>query len=507
MPLGSRILAGILAVVLIVSLGYLFTQSLPESSRVPLFPGQSFDQATLSAMDATLCNAGFSGQNIEAGNITVPREEKAKYMAALVAADALPREFGDYLSDAVENDSWMKSMGQSKEAIELAKERELSKIIGQIDSIEFAAVQYDCEKSSSLMGGNIYSASVSVRAKGNQPLDKTIVPGIARTVAAWFAGLVPEDVVVVDLKTGLPWRTDAMDAGNGGGSFASRKESEEKYYKAKIEQLYPEIPGLIVEAGVELNEYVKRSVVEVRHDPQATPLQVSRQVESTSREEQSREPFPGFEGKMNQPREKIELGQTVRTGQEEVRTERVDQTNAVSGIQQQTEYPPLTVRKVTATIKIPDNYILDSWRKAGNVDPDATMTAIDRADFETFRLQFFDEIRQSVAIVLPNVEGVEDKTELVHVSSYQSMVEQHLDPVKTVAMSDTAIWWSANWPTVVLGSIAGLVLTVVWLLLRSFGHEGQIEETPENAAQRSVSELVEQKPRAAADLLRQWVGG
>ena len=508
MPQGSRILAGVLVVVLLVSLGYLFSQSLPESSRVSLFPGQSFSQATLSSMDAVLCNAGLTGHEVESDTITVPREEKTKYMAALVAADAMPREFGDYLSEAVESDSWWKSMGQSREAIELAKERELSKIIGQIDGIEYAAVQYDSVKSPGLMGGNVYSASVSVRAKGNQPLDKEIVPGITRTVAGWFAGLKPEDVVVVDLKTGHPWRAEDADiAEAGGGSVALRKESEEKYYKAKIEKLFPEIPGLIVETGVELNEYVKRSVVEVRHDPQTTPMQVRRQVESTTREERSREPFPGFDGKMNQPREKIELGQTVRTGQEEIRTEQVDQTNAVSGIQQQTEYPPLTVRKVTATIKIPESYIADTWRKSARIQPETPLTPEQQAGFDAFRSQFFDEVRRSVAIVLPEVDGNADKTELVHVCTYRGAAMQQVEPVKTVARSAAVVWWSANWPTVTLGAVAGFVLLVFWFLMRSFGQDHAVEESPEALVDRRVSELIEQKPHAAADLLRQWVGG
>jgi flagellar M-ring protein FliF len=136
---GSRITAALLLVVVVVSLGYLFTHSVTGNSSY-LFEGRSFSVSEFDAMEAALGVAGLECES-DGGRIRVPRGKKYEYMAALGSAGALPQTFGDDLRKTLENQSIFKGNSKLTVAeIKAATQRELGKIISHYPGIKLATV-------------------------------------------------------------------------------------------------------------------------------------------------------------------------------------------------------------------------------------------------------------------------------------------------------------------------------------------------------------------------------
>src|SRR5271166_3142417 len=85
---GGRITAGLLLVVAVVSVGYLF-QSQVTGGDVCLFSGATIDTPTLQKMEEAFGTKGLNGFTIEGGRVKVPYAQRAAYLAALADAKAL----------------------------------------------------------------------------------------------------------------------------------------------------------------------------------------------------------------------------------------------------------------------------------------------------------------------------------------------------------------------------------------------------------------------------------
>jgi flagellar M-ring protein FliF len=141
------------------------------------------------------------------------------------------------------------------------------------------------------------------------------------------------------------------------------------------------------------------------------------------------------------------------------------------------------------------------------------------------------KIRKHVATLLPPVEGVNDSSELVTVTPFQDI---KLPPPPLPAMSEKAMtWFGQHWSTVGLLVLALLALMMLKSMLRvapalpptpagATAHAEENEqpgETPQAVATRrlrrfqgtgrslvdELSELVQEDPDVAANILKSWV--
>ena len=77
--------------------------------------------------------------------IRIPRGQKDLYLAALADGNALPADFYKYLDEAIKADNPFSSPKSLEMRRWNAKQKELSLIIGRMNGIESATVQYDEE--------------------------------------------------------------------------------------------------------------------------------------------------------------------------------------------------------------------------------------------------------------------------------------------------------------------------------------------------------------------------
>ena len=115
---GARITAGLLLAVLVVSLGYLFNHQ-SSSPDAFLMDGESLPPSELKAIAGAFSKAKLGDYDIDASHrIRVPAGEKAKYMAALVDGNAVPRGFGDHMIAAIKEAGPFSSRKQQLELIQ-----------------------------------------------------------------------------------------------------------------------------------------------------------------------------------------------------------------------------------------------------------------------------------------------------------------------------------------------------------------------------------------------------
>src|SRR5271165_5445234 len=90
---GGRITAGLLLVVAVVSVGYLFQHQVSGGDDY-LFGGESIPTPTLQKMEEAFGKAGLNGFAMEGGRVKVPHAQRAAYLAALADEHALPLNSG-----------------------------------------------------------------------------------------------------------------------------------------------------------------------------------------------------------------------------------------------------------------------------------------------------------------------------------------------------------------------------------------------------------------------------
>ncbi len=208
----ARWTAGLLAAVVVVGLGYLGTHRSAKPDA-DLMRGVPVIAAQLPAMEAALAKANLTNYEIRGTSIFVPRGREAVYMAALADANALPRNFGDVLTNAVNAGGPFLSSRDRKQRIKTATQAELSLMIRSMTGIENAYVLYDVDTKPGFGKDKLITATASVKPVGTTQLAEARVSSIRHLIAGAIAGLKPENVTVSDLN-GRTWHGKLDETAN-----------------------------------------------------------------------------------------------------------------------------------------------------------------------------------------------------------------------------------------------------------------------------------------------------
>lgn len=247
----ARWTAGLVAVAVIVMLGYLGTHR-GERQYVDLMHGVPVTVAQLPTMEAALAKAKLEDHEIRGNSIYVPRGRETVYMAALADAGALPPNFGDAITEAIRDSNVFMSSRDREELTKKATQAELSLMIRSMKGIDNAYVLYDVDKKPGFGMEKLITATVSVKPTGVDQLDEDRITAIRHLVAGAIAGLKPEDVTVSDLN-GRTWHGEVATGGDDENRFLALKRTHEQDLKAKILNSLSFIPNITVEPCVTLD--------------------------------------------------------------------------------------------------------------------------------------------------------------------------------------------------------------------------------------------------------------
>ncbi len=527
---GARITAGLLLAVVVVGLGFLFTYQ-ASGPEVDLFSGTPVPPTQISQIEAAFAKKGLNDYEIENNRIRIPRGQRDVYLAAVAEARALPPNFDTAFDKALEDTGWISSREEREMRLKLAKQKTLGLIISQMSGIESASVIYDVEVNRHAFNRQrTTTATAAVKPTGSEQLSEGQVASIRSLVAGTIAGLKPNEVTVADLN-GPTWHGNP----EGGGTalddpYSTRKRMYEQEWQAKILNALAYVPGVKVTPNVELDRERERTERRVQHDPK--PVVVQEAEETNSRLHEGAEPGgrPGYVAQ--QPNTPVQLATDRGGGSREEQEDSKRQTVAVtSGTQEETFSVGLTPLRVSVSVAIPSGYFQKIWRERSQV-AEGTAQPPDEAQLEQIRTDETNKIRRLVANLLPPAKGVEDRTELVEIMTFQGFTPEE---VHGPTYSEHALTWLArHWSTVGMLLVAAFSLVMLRSMILAGPTErrslelfrkdtSEPEESDREAAATVVnrlarfnktgrslrdelSDLVQENPDAAANILKSWIG-
>ena len=534
---GARLTSALLLAMVLVSGGFLFNHQVTGGDAY-LLEGQHFSTAELQTIESAFGQAGLNSYDIDAGRVRVPRSQRAKYLAALVDANAMPAHFGSHFDAAVSRPSPFTSKAQQEAMIKNAVQKDLSAIISQMKGVETASVLYDVQKKGGLKLETTTTASVSVKPIGDSPLPSDQVPKIRALVAGAIANLAPELVTVVDLNgrsyqaTGNKDVHDVFD-----DPYAQRVKYWQNYYETTIAQALEYVPGVVVTANVELDPRTKLQEEKTRVDSKnIVPVQVQEETDTEQTDAAAPAGQPGLQAQ--RPNAPATLPTASRGNHtEKERTSRREQ-NDVPRDWTRTETAPLTPKRVTVTIGVPNNYFEKVYRDQYPAPPGQPAPQVDKKLLAQLQTDETSKIQGHVAALIPQSDITADPRPLVTVNTFHQL---RGDATPGPSTADIALnWFGANWSTAAMVGLALLSIVMLRSMVRAAPAPAAVPDLPlppapppaaaekaeagtteadskgtnrlkrRNGSGQSLreelAEMVREDPDTAASILRTWIG-
>ncbi|WP_425618298.1 hypothetical protein NA78x_002002 [Anatilimnocola sp. NA78] len=536
---GTRMAAGLLLAVIVVSLVYLFQYQVVAGDEY-LLDGRAFSGSEITAIEAAFAKAGL-GQSVVSGNqIRIPRGQKQKYLAAMAEEHALPADFSLYMNKATEADNPFSSTRSLELRRSHAKQKELALIISRMRGIESATVQFDEEQQGGLSRQKKKTAMVAVQTVGTS-LSEEQVKAIRNVVASAYVGLDRQNVTITDIAS---HHTYGGQPGPGGFTdddsiYASHKAKFEREWQRKIYDQLAMIPGVIVGVNVELNPELAHNTSLIKLDPKPITVQSAESSKEMTATQPSIGGRPGAESNGVGGNRPIAVNAGGSAGQSQTTESRSETRNMPGHEQTLISKVPLVPSQVTASIEIPASYYVKVWKERRPVgqpaaDPDAV--ALSNIENETRK-----RIEETVRNLLPPVAQGTNPYPHITVSTFTDLAGA---PIVAPSVADNALGWlSDNWRTVAMLGVGLMSLMMMRGMLNSKATSGpsvagasaaaltglhddgtaeqdEVSVSSDGASsprlkrfnpsgsnlKEELQVLVKEDPDAAANILRTWIG-
>lgn len=533
---GARITTALLLGVVVVSLVYLFNYQ-GTAADLYLMNGEAFAPSQLPAMEAAFAKANLNTYRFEGTRIRIPRGQQNAYMAALAENNALPENYSTILDKALGSSNPWLGPQQRDQILKAARQKQLEMIIRSMKGIQSAYVMYDTETKRGFQREDVSTASVSVTPTAGETLSDAQVLAIRTLVARSVAGLKPDNVAVTDLTGGQT----LVGAGDGASGpledpYGARKKMYEHQWQAKVLDALRYVQGVTVTANVELDRELAKHKESVKYDTKTIPYLVTEKSQTSSSEGSGPGGRPGYAAQ--QPNTSLSLSAGGKSTKEESELSESQTTNLAPGDRETVQSVGLTPTRVTMSIGVPMSYFLKLWRER---NPQSAGTAPDKAALDQVATEEMAKIKTHVAKLLPQSEGVNDVAELVQVTPFQDITSP--EPAPPGMGQQLVVWLAENWTMLGMIALAVVALGMVRSLVRSapvvagtaatttasaslpnpaeFGAEPEPAGAAAGADKSSprlkrfsnhgptlrdeLSQLVQEDPEAAANVLRTWI--
>jgi flagellar M-ring protein FliF len=547
---GARISSGLLLVVIIVSLAYLF-RSNASGPDTYLMGGQPFSAAELPAMEAAFSAAGLTGCEIDGNRIKVPRGQQTVYMGALADAGVLPANFGSYLEKALTNDGPWTPKAKREESLKVAKQRELQLILCSMKGIEAASVIYDEKKAGGFSQQTMCTASVAVKPIGSRALDKEQVSMIRHSVASAFAGLRPENVSVSDLNGRIhsAKSSDGKSSDVSDDGYLALKEAYLELYQSSVSNQLAYIPGVVATVNVDLFLDTDYEETKTILDPKTVIYESDKSTSSKTSEAPGPAGRPGLAaqqppGGANQPGA-VGIASTGSKMSEE--TSHTQNNTAIPTTVQKRRQAGMTPKQVKVAVAIPTSYYDKIWQERNPAAAGQEPKQPDAAALAEIERQVNEKVKNQVVTLLPPHDPTKDPFPQVTVESFQHIVSA--TPAPPALQEQALAWVGQYWTTLGTGGLALVSLIVLRSVVRSgpkttaasamavtsesnystslslvAGDDGSTDDaspnseptTPRSRLKRRVGNgpslreelavMVKEDPDSAVAVLRNWIG-
>ena len=530
---GARIIAGLLLVIVVISLSYLVTHQ-SNSPDAYLFGARTLTNTEIARATAAFAKANLSNWDGDGNRLRVPRGQKHLYLAALVDNGAMPRAPFDFDQEAALNSSVWMTTAHHAQAVKTAAERELSLIIRHMSGVENAIVKYQTTTENNfLRRDKKVTAGVTVWPEPGLQFDDNHVNSIRHFVANAI-GTKPNLVDVFDMESGI-MRSSKLNVATSSSPnlYQAVKKELEEYFAAKALKAIELIPDATVVVNIDLDKTINEEIYSNVGDP-TKPLTVQ-SSETTENQSTTNRPVSGEPGLARQSNNTAaavtnwgkESGstivKTVESSTKELSRAYVEKIKA-----------GLTPVSATVAVSFPKSYYRKVW-KMQNPPPDGQdAEPPDELTMSQFVEQINNEIKSHIAHVLPDIPDDESKVKPISVVAFEKMATPEPDAPPLTATA--GLWLSNNWSTLSMMGIGVFSLIMLRGMIRSLppasgssAAPGASAEAPtlgivrpddedensERALQRSMSgpnlrdelaDMVRDDPDAAAKVISSWVG-
>lgn len=525
---GARITAGLLVVLVAVSLAYLFVFQMNTANEF-LFGSREFSQAELDEMQTAFGAAGLNQFEVVGKRVRVPRGKLVEYLQALSQSNFQPKNFDSAIDQVVaDSNSLIDSRPLQDFKFSQALEKKCAQVIQEMRGIDAAAVRLSEVKKGGFPPQTERKATVAARGTGGA-LSPAHVQQI-RTFVAGFFGIGSDDVTITDLNGNITFGGDRATRELNGPQteYAEAKRNSESYWKQKIEECLAVYPGVVVGVNVEIDPELTSQSTRVIVDPQPTT------VESTTFQKTSENrPAPGGrpgavpnEVASNTPRDITSV-----SAQESTLDENRETQVSVPGHEQTiTKKAGLKETNVTASVLVPESYIKQLW----SLKNSETKNKPEKADLDAVTAELIASITKSVTLTLPPPPKG-DTTNRVEVTTYVDLPPPEVEPP---SFATTAQYWlTDNWQNLGLVGLGLMSLLMLRSMVKSnvpatpaasvalpaapktaADEPEQEESAPEpiilqrrqrpsgGSLRDELTAMVKEDPDAAANVLRTWIG-
>ena len=529
---GSRITAGMLLIVICVSLFYLFAFQINSASEY-LYGGREFSQAELANMQSAFADANLNQFEVVGNRMRVPGRKMVSYLQALSQNNVTLEDFDSPIDEAIASaNSFIDSKQLQDYRFTQAAQKKLGHWIRGLSGINNATVHFQEVKKPGFPPQVERTATIAVEAVGSRPLNRELVRTI-RTTASGFFGIRPEDVTVTDLNGNKAWggTPESRDEGWAEMVYADTKRYLEDYWQRKIYDCLSVYPGVVVGVNVELDSDLASETKKVTVDPQPTAVE-SNTYRKTAESKPAVGGRPGAvpnEVPSNAPRDIASV-----TNQETTLDENREKQVSVAGHEETIrKKAPLIPKFVTATVWIPKSYFRTLWHQQHPTPAGTEPKVLDDAELVQIENDVTKKISDSIVHTLPRPEVGDSPYPQVHVTSYDDIPTI---PLESPSLSSTALaWLSINWRSIGLLLLGLASLVMLRGMIRAATSKAvtpavslpQLMPTEEPAEEESAEQpivlqrrvastgaslrdeltaMVREDPDAAANVLRTWIG-
>ena len=529
----ARIVTALLTTAIVVSLFFLFGNETIGDAYV--YGGQEFSQAELAAMETALGQAGLNDGEIVGNRLRVPRTQKAAYLSAIAKAGAVPLS-GKTLSDPNSFGSPFDTRAVSDAREKSRKQKKIEDMLEQI--YDNVSCEYDEVRKNNLTRDLVRSAVVSVKASGSQPLTAQDLRTIQRTVMMAVGSIEPQNIVVVDQNTGDS--SVGVSPGDISDPVNNRYAMTKKYYedmwRSKIVSRLHDYKG----ANVHVNVLLDETLADVKQTNEVgTPVVVENETEKETSESIRQDPAgrPGVVPNTGAANGAESVTTNQNSSSQSSKNRESTQSRVGESIQQ-VEKARLVPKEVSVSIGIPYHYYKEYWRTTTEANSDAVPTFTELTPIFTEVSQEVTQIVRPLILLPTTGEDIFDNIVVKPVlrippeKPLQGEGGEWYDPAKEWLIDQ------GNWQ--VLGMmLLGLVgLFVLRGMVKAsatpsqdspaalaavddpassvVGGAGNKEEESAKPKRKfssdgpnikeELSELIQDDPDTAANVLKQWIG-
>ncbi len=460
MKSGSARWTIVVAIALLVGVLLISQRNIWSSARIQLLNGRQLTLEEMGAMQVAFGRAGLNDYEIEGNQVVIPRSERAGYLKALADHGAIPPDLAS-TAESGNGLEFLQTRTQQRQRMLDRKKQSIRDMVQQMSFVQKAIVDYDEARGATPFDDLQRTAIVTIKPVGSRILEFAEIKAIRDTVRGAVAGLLSNDVTVIDINANRSWVGVADSESGDSHPHAARRAQEERQYENKIRSALSAYPGIRVNVEVAVDPVLRRVRDERTIDGHPVTVTQTVQRETSQTMPASRPTTPPQEGVTVGTNRHAQITSTSGICQ----TQRETQvTEAVgSGSFESIETAGLTVTDVRVSIGIPERCVdyfigreknrLAPGDRRRAMTPEQNLQLADRV-FENIR----DDIRQKVGPLIPGrVRSVAEPAGIVVTID----PDIPLDDFEPPAGTTTALPWWAQWQTAALISV--LLGAAFWL--------------------------------------------